>query len=491
VGRTPIAAALQEESIVREFMGVSRILSVFAAGALVVGCADVGDQVADRDFEGPGIEIAIAALDLGGVEDAVWDIYADNDNRDTDNEPDPQRVFQVRITASQFGDGVGSASYVGPCDASGTVDLGTCADQVCTNGPVSCAVTADCVDVDGQWNTVGVRLIGIYGEPLDGTAANGGPGSFGVNVDNNAVNNPALPAQNPGLMTQDVLCRPNADVFVQFDVSILRPANQGFIDLAVNFNNIFCSAKYDCGTSADPINLLHDGNSRARTHVLGFACSGATGDNAHTNMYLDDIKITCGDVTETLQLPLGGGTLDGNRLDQSTNPPQKVGPGTDVWLYQWAVYSGDEQLSGDDGSFNKRYYNVALGIRDLPAGCTISTKGTADSNTGPLTHAEIAAGSVYPYVKWEVTTAASGNCVAKCIDWCVDGDGPGGAPVDGNCDAAGGTFTVNGLCETPTNGNFPLTFSDVASVKTVYTSTSDTSETKFDNDLFGTGAIGD
>jgi len=326
-----------------------RVIGVIAAGALVVGCADVGDPVAERDFDGPGIEIAIAALDLAGVEDALWDIRVANSGGDT--------VFQTRITASQFGDGVGSASYVGPCDAS--------------SNP----------------NIVEVELIGIYGEPQET------PGGYGEDEPEDA-----LPAQNPGLMSQEVECVANGDVFVQFDVSILRPANQGFIDLAVNFNNIFCSAKYDCGAG----DLLHNDGVRDTTHVFGFACTGGIGAGGDTMLYLDDPKVTCyvdEDENVSFDFPLAG-YQDGNQ-----GPVGEVdfGEGTEWAFFEWAIYSGSELLAG----LNKRYFNMAfgLGLDESALGaitsCRFQTVGTADNGT-ILTANAIPAGSVYPYIEWDV-----------------------------------------------------------------------------------------
>jgi len=353
-----------------------RLIGMVAAGALVVGCADIGDQVADRDFEGPGIEIAIAALDLAGVEDAIWDIRVLNGSKAT--------VFETRITASQFGDGVGSASYVGPCDAS---------------------------DND---NTVEVELMGIYATPQ--TA----PGVYGGDAPGNA-----LPAQNPGRMSQDVTCVENGDVFVQFDVSILRPANQGFIDLAVNFNNIFCSAKYDCGAG----NLLHNGNSRDTTHVFGFACTGALGATGNTVLYLNDPKVVCTESADpfnvvTYDFPLAN-YQDGNQYAE-------VQSGA---FFQWAVYSGNELLT----DLNKQYLNMAFGIGDLSAysSCEFQTIGTAD-NGSILNGTAIEAGSVYPFIEWDVELIG---------------------------------------CTT----NNPLTYGTEGAVQTDYTQTSDTTDLEFDH----------
>src|SRR5690606_23447930 len=66
-----------------------------------------------------------------------------------------------------------------------------------------------------------------------------------------------------------------------------RRAQQGFFDFAIEFDDIFCSAKLDCAPS-----LLHrpDG-SRGPTAIVAFACSGGKGDR--TYMYSSDLVLSC------------------------------------------------------------------------------------------------------------------------------------------------------------------------------------------------------
>ena len=69
----------------------------------------------------------------------------------------------------------------------------------------------------------------------------------------------------------------NTDVAVQFDITMARQADQGFFDVAVQFKDIFCSAKLDCqNADGSDLELLHTpAGARDMTVVLGFACTGS------------------------------------------------------------------------------------------------------------------------------------------------------------------------------------------------------------------------
>ena len=189
----------------------------FAAGLSLIAalsCAACDGGAApssDRGFDGPGVAVNVAALNLVGVGDVVWDVEVRN------GAGTPQVVWQKRLSSSGYGDGAGSASYVGPCDADPAVAT----------------------------NTVNVWIVGVYGAPVStlGTFASGGAGG---------VVGAQLPFQNPTTaaapLTRTVECDANADNAVAFDVTLARPATQGFFDVAVSFDDVFCSAKKLCGS---------------------------------------------------------------------------------------------------------------------------------------------------------------------------------------------------------------------------------------------------
>ena len=62
-----------------------------------------------------------------------------------------------------------------------------------------------------------------------------------------------LAFMDPGPLVKTFPCTPNADTPVDFDVTVMRQANQGFFDVAVSFDAIFCAAKLDCcDVAGDP-----------------------------------------------------------------------------------------------------------------------------------------------------------------------------------------------------------------------------------------------
>jgi hypothetical protein len=207
---------------------MARLLASFLATLMLVACA--GEPGDGRGFEGPGVAVSVAALNLQGVGDVVWDV-------EVVNGADPAEVvWQRRLSSSGYGDGAGSASYVGPCDADPAV--------------------AD--------NTVHVWVVGVYAAPVTTL------GSFASGAEAGVAGAP-MDFQNPTTvgspLTRGVTCQQNADAAVQFDVALMRPAQQGFFDIAVAFNNIFCSAKFDC---------CAEDTSTGRALAATSAVSGAT-----------------------------------------------------------------------------------------------------------------------------------------------------------------------------------------------------------------------
>jgi formylglycine-generating enzyme required for sulfatase activity len=353
------------------------------------------------------VAVSVAALNLQGVGDVVWDI-------EVVNGADPAEVvWQRRLSSSGYGDGAGSASYVGPCDADPAV--------------------AD--------NTVRVWVVGVYAAPVTTL------GSFASGAEAGVAGAP-MDFQNPttvgGPLTRGVTCQQNADVAVQFDVALMRPAQQGFFDIAVNFNNIFCSAKFDCcddsdGTAgcatdgSEDITLLFEpGGARGPTMVLGFACTAAVGTDVATVLYLDALELDCtaptdfgaGFEADVVIDPAGSagnqcvaGEVGGDECAAVTSP---TSADADTYLYQIGVYRGVEQLTSGGVLAQKVYWNVALGVKpkvDAGAGiedCWLRTRGTAHdgSGTSVVDGGVIAPGAVYPFVTWEV---ALGTCGAEVL----------------------------------------------------------------------------
>lgn len=301
---------------------------------------------------GPRIAIEVAPLELTGVTDASY--------RLTVRGEDGSLVWDRTLSSSQFGDSRGALSYVGPCDPTQnpsqvTVQLLSLAD---TNGPL----------------------------PADAWVA-------------------------PPPLTRPATCAANADTLVTFDLTIARSARQGFFDIGVTFDDIFCSAKFDCGptTSAnDDLILLHDPRTgeRGPTAVLAFACTPTPDSGANTHLYLDDLEITCDNGLTIV-------AVDSPGLVDLTLPPSTDPNGI---LYAAAVYRGLESLA------SKAYWNVALGLNreafDAVGTCTLRARATASDDPLPLQSGFAPTQTLWPYIEWNVPLVANGErtCTTHPID---------------------------------------------------------------------------
>jgi len=357
----------------------------------LTGCGEAAAPT-EASLDGPRLSVDVAALNLTGVGDVVWDVEVSN------GASTPAVVWQRRLSSSGYGDGAGSASYVGPCDA----------------------------DAAAQPNTVRVWVVGAYSAPVSslGTFASGAAGG---------VAGTSVPFQNPttaGPLTQTVTCRENSDVAVQFDVALMRPAQQGFFDVAVNFDDIFCSAKLDCcrddgddGSCDGDITLLFEAaGQRGPTMVLGFACTAGARADVETELYLDALQLDCTDPASgfTADLTIDPSGDAGNQCIAGSvgggDCAVVAAPGgldADDYLFQIGVYRGFEDLQSAGAPAQKVYWNVALGVRrPAIAGCWLRARGTADDAQGsPAVDAgEIAAGTVYPFIQWD---ADLGTCASE------------------------------------------------------------------------------
>jgi len=373
----------------------------------------------DAPPAGPALAVDVAALNLAGVGDVVWDLEVRN------GATTPETVWQRRVTSSGYGDGAGSASYIGTCDA------------------------------DQNPNVVRVWVVGVYSAAVTSAGSFNSGSTDGVG----AVTGTPTDFQNPttdGPLTQSVTCAENTDVAVQFDVALMRPAQQGFFDIAVNFNNICCSAKFDCCDDDDDsdscdagedIELLFTaGSGRGRTMVLGFACTAGTGAPDDTTLYMDPIAFDCTDpasgFTADFTVDPGAGAA-GNQCTAGDMAGCAViddpAPAeADTYLFQVGVYRGDELLTDGSGSAHKVYWNVALGVTGSIGDCALRTSATADDDADDLdglVDGVVTLGAVYPYVTWDVPLGA---CASEPLTF--DGTGPVTTTYTGTGDSAATTF---------------------------------------------------
>ncbi len=335
----------------------SHLLALGAASTLAMGC---DERPGGGTPEGRGLAITVAPLTLPGISEVTYGLTTRNGAGE---------VVWTRpaLSSTRFGNGRGDISYVGPCDA--------------------------------QSNPHTVELLVVSVIDADGVPLQHPTDFFNPTVD--ADGDPS-----PIAMT-GITCVENADTPVTFNLTVMRAANQGFFDIAVNFDDVFCSAKLDCQEA-----FLHNGASRAETAVLAFACASGPrggGDVPPTVMYLSDVTLTCTDAggNTNSQSLTPTAAVEGN---QGAAPPH---------LYQVGQYFGREGFT----DIEKCYWNTALGL-DLAAiadqTCVVSAVGTASE--GPLEGDVLPGDVVYPVVAWDVTVTDGG---ALCAPNPLNGEGSG------------------------------------------------------------------
>jgi hypothetical protein len=210
-------------------------LLIFASGWTVAGC----QQRSGPSGPSGRLALEVSPLSLPGITDVSYTVTVTNGLS--------QPVWNETISSAQYGDGRGSLTFVGTCDAS-----------------------------PGAANTtVTLKIEKIF------------------------ANNIELESDewvDPGLMTQEVNCQENADTPVIFNVTVMRPARQGFFDIGVTFDNIFCSGKVDvCNGDQDPPtanDLLFNQGLRDTTVIMGLTCGTEAG-GKQTLLYIGDLQIVC------------------------------------------------------------------------------------------------------------------------------------------------------------------------------------------------------
>ncbi|TNF38224.1 MAG: hypothetical protein EP329_01065, partial [Deltaproteobacteria bacterium] len=340
---------------VRCGIGAGALAWVAALGS--AGCTSGGSAPVGR------VAVAVAPLTLPGLTDVAYDLRVVNGLGGTVWE-------RTDLRASAYGNGT-SLAYVGSCDA----------------------------DPAAQPNTVELSVATLY----DAGGALAADAWLSPTVD--------------GPLRLDVACLADADVAVDFDVSVMRRAQQGFFDVAVEFDDIFCSAKFDCELpSGDPIRLVSGADgTRLPTAVLALACTSGPGGD--TVLYLDDLTIDCGGTVTTVPVDGGPGNL------YTFAPATAPAP-----LAQAMIFRGVEQLvDATLGDAAKRYVNVALAVdfADTAGACTLTT--TATAHDGPLTDGETPPGT-YPVIRYEIPLVNAAGDGYDCGRMALDD--PAGVPGD-------------------------------------------------------------
>jgi len=301
------------------------LVSGAVAAAFILGCGDLEGPGAGT--VGHGVSVTVTPLSLSGVVDACYRLSVIADGGDV--------VWQRgEICASSFG-AAGGVTYVGPCDASRN-------DNVVR------------LEIEDLFDGAGLIAREDYKNPC-GHEDNGNHDGFGA-------------------CQQAFECRANEDVGVSFDLTVLRRASQGFLDVAISFDDIFCSAKVDCQYDDGPIELLHHPvlGSRGQTAVFAVACSAGPGASApDTAIHMNPPRVLCADGAVVLDPTVG----PGNAYTSAQPDPE---PGSPVW--QYAVYRGRELITcGGGASCRKAYWNLAVGFDPVRPGCRLEGSVTASA----------------------------------------------------------------------------------------------------------------
>ncbi len=389
-----------------------RALAAVGLGALGGALAGCGKAEAPS---GPGFEIAVAPLTLTSVTNACYRVTVTNG---------PNRTGDIvwqrdNVCADDYGDGRGAITYIGTCDAdvaaqnSVTLELMELVEGSPTQTPIADADYQNPCGQIADWSTPGGRDTLLTGEDPYGPC------------------------------TQNKTCVENADVRVDFDLTVMRRAMQGFFDVAVEFDDIFCSAKLDCQDE-----LLHDADGhRSATAVVAFACTA--GENEETFLYTSDLVLSCDDDGDPMtpapynyvmgasgEVPGQHGPVQARVGTGPLGAHQEPNNGSKAdGVFQWATYQGDEQLTSNGQDLEKCYWNRAVGL-DTAAfealgvtSCTLSAIGTAtDTLDGIATLGS--AGFTYPIVRWSVVVytaanATTGTPATLCGPNPLNGDGSG------------------------------------------------------------------
>ncbi len=428
----------------------------------------------ERADQGPRVELQVAPLSLPGTRGVDYALAVLNAAPadltqlfDVDGEVlaanAPILVWhQPSISSNQFGNGPGGAiSYVGPCDA--------------TTGDNWVALALNRVDVGdghGSYDATSGAFAGGADNLLDDqiSAFTSTPGSNDLDPD---FENPC-PYDAPCVLP--FACEENADTRVVFNLTVMRDAEQGFFDVAVNFEDVFCSAKFDTCYDGDlPIELLHgddtdtdlanaggdtlgDEPGRDRTGIFALACTAGPDTGVVTELLFGAIEVTCPDAV-AFTLPLSGMhpaagnhevaiDLDGDAVAERV---------------QYAIYHGAEALDCGASSCNKAYLNVAINLEDLPAGCALSLDAAAqDAAAAPpaFTHGALTvtagSGTSYPFIAVGAADLDQTSCVRDALD-----DGGSVSTYYGSSFLGGATPAL--LCDASTAGAAPLAVSGPSS----------------------------
>jgi hypothetical protein len=317
------------------------------------------------------VELRVAALDLPGVENACYDVVVTNGLNEllwafgnpTKSRPEDTQT----ICSDALGIEDGALSYFGPCDGSSPETTVT-------------------LFVDSLWAAGDVALTDWQN-----------------------------PCPSPTGCSVTTTCIPGGNVTAQFDLTVLREAEQGFFDISVNFDSIFCTAQVDCerqGSSGpEPITMLLDPatGTRLPTALLSFSCTAGAGRDTH--LYLTE-SLVCGATT----IPLSLAGREGNIYTADNRPSP---------ILQAATYRGFDlrtNAQGQSSDVIQFTTAVALDFTASTANCDLvaSLSATAGRQTPPFA---TPFGTIHPVIRVNTRLTNMGGTDYACTQSTI-GDGP-------------------------------------------------------------------
>jgi hypothetical protein len=306
------------------------------ASLAVASCSQGGD---DASTPTDRVSIHVAPLSLDDISNIAYTVTVRN------HDTPPKVVWSKALESADYGSAHGDLAYVGPCDAG--------------SSPNTVEVLIDRME-DGDGATVAADTW-----------------------------------RDPGPLVRSFACLPNADVPVELNVVVARSAHQGFFDVAVDFADIFCSAKLDC---VDDL-LTKPGGGRGDAVVVALTCTSGQGET--TWLHQDDIVLTCSDDTVVRTSPLRG--------------PGNIG-GASPYIFERATYRGSE----DYPELDKCYWNTAIGIDDaaIPAGVDCTLTGRASASAAAWAEGVSPIGWTWPSITWNVKVVDDG--VMACGQHALD-----------------------------------------------------------------------
>ncbi len=331
-----------------------------ATSAIALGGLACGGSEPRTGSGGNAVTIAVAPLDGSGIGVACFDLKVETALGTFWEKGDPENSFfdddLDTICSDDHGNGGGgSVRWVGACDGQDAAD---------TNGTLT----------DGVQNTVTIWFDGVYNDDKTEVSANvyDPCGTAGCSIEFD--------------------CDPNADTRADFNFTVIQDAEVGFFDIAVRFDNIYCSAKYDdCYTDDQPVQLFSgaDGTPH-QTGVFALACTGPLGTDV--NLHYGNLAVVCQGVTYPID-PTVSRVTDAE-AEPSGSP------------LTYNAYRDTTSFACDGGTCNGLYWNLAFDLTDLPdlGSCTLEFSATATNGEGVFVNGLPAnAGSSYPYIDVDVT----------------------------------------------------------------------------------------